>query len=70
MNKYTAKVIYTNEPRNDRDGNVCYMDIIAIYIDGAVNEYIEVLSVSGAVVRDDAVVKAIGSRNFEWIEND
>ena len=67
-NVYTAKIIHMNDMQNDRDGNVQYMDNIAIYKGGAVIKYIDVLSVSGAVVRDAAVVKAIGSHEFKWID--
>ena len=65
--EYTAKLIESNEPHYDIDGGATYTNTVVIYKGGRMVNFINVESSEGPSAYADAVAKAIGSYNFEWI---
>ena len=66
--EYTAKLVRINDPYMDREGNTGTRDIIGIYTDGVCVKLVAVESSEDPAGYDDAVVEAIGSHDFMWVE--
>ena len=64
--EYAARLIHRNGCYHDSDGYTVYKDTVAIYRNGVRVDLITVDAVVGEDP-DYAIVKAIGSHDFEWV---